>query len=80
MTDAALDPRVSGALTRYRVMAVITGTFLLLVFTGVILKYVLRIDNPTVVTITGYRAKSGAFYLRVMNLSSSNGVELKAPK
>ena len=56
MTDAALDPRVSGALTRYRVMAVITGTFLLLVFTGVILKYVLRIDNPTVVTITGYIA------------------------
>lgn len=38
MTDAALDPRVSGALMRYRVMAIITGTFLLLVFGGLIIK------------------------------------------
>ena len=38
------------------------------------------LEPGNVVTITGYRAKSGAFYLRVMNLSSSNGVELKAPK
>jgi len=52
----ALDPRVSGPLTRYRIMAVITGTFLLLVCGGVILKYVLNVDNPTVVSVTGYIA------------------------
>jgi hypothetical protein len=32
------------------------------------------------VTITGYRAKSGAAYLWVTTLSSSNGVELNVPK
>jgi hypothetical protein len=38
------------------------------------------LEPGNVVTISGYRAKSGALYLRVMSLSSSNGVELKAPK
>ncbi|MGC4175928.1 DUF3817 domain-containing protein [Demequina sp.] len=38
MTEAALDPRVNGALTRYRIMAVITGTFLIAVFAGLIIK------------------------------------------
>jgi hypothetical protein len=32
------------------------------------------------VTVTGYRAKSGAAFLWVTDLSSSNGVTLKAPK
>ena len=38
------------------------------------------LEPGNVVTVTGYRAKSGASYLWVTNLSSSNGVELKAPK
>ena len=53
MTEPALDPRVSGALTRYRIMAIITGTFLLLVFSGLIAKHVFGVDNPTFVTLTG---------------------------
>jgi len=38
------------------------------------------LEAGNVVTITGYRAKSGAFYMWVTDLHSSNGVELKAPK
>jgi len=38
------------------------------------------LEPGNVVTVTGYRAKSGASYLWVTSLSSSNGVELKAPK
>ena len=38
------------------------------------------LEPGNVVTVTGYRAKSGASYLWVTNLSSSNGVELNAPK
>ena len=38
------------------------------------------LEPGNVVTVTGYRAKSGALYLWVTNLSSSNGVELRAPK
>jgi hypothetical protein len=38
------------------------------------------LEPGNVVTVTGYRAKSGASYLWVTNLSSSNGVELRAPK
>jgi Family of unknown function (DUF6152) len=38
------------------------------------------LEPGNVVTVTGYRAKSGAFSLWVTNLSSSNGVELRAPK
>jgi hypothetical protein len=38
------------------------------------------LEAGNVVTITGYRAKSGAFYLWVTDLRSSNGVELKALK
>ena len=36
------------------------------------------LEPGNVVTVTGYRAKSGALYLWVTNLSSSNGVELRA--
>ena len=38
------------------------------------------LEPGNVVTVTGYRAKSGAFFLWVTDLSSSNGVELKPPK
>jgi Family of unknown function (DUF6152) len=38
------------------------------------------LEPGNVVTVTGYRAKSGAAYLWVTNLSSSNGVELNALK
>lgn len=38
------------------------------------------LEPGNVVTVTGYRAKSGASSLWVTNLSSSNGVELKAVK
>ena len=38
------------------------------------------LEPGNVLTVTGYRAKSGALYLWITNLSSSNGVALKAPK
>jgi hypothetical protein len=38
------------------------------------------LEPGNVVTVTGYRAKSGAFYLRVTKLTSSNGIELTDPK
>ena len=38
------------------------------------------LEPGNVVTVTGYPAKSGALYLWVTNLSSSNGVELRALK
>jgi hypothetical protein len=38
------------------------------------------LEPGDVVTVTGYRAKSGAFYLRVTKLTSSNGIELTDPK
>ena len=38
------------------------------------------LEPGNVVTVTGYRAKSGAAFLWVTALRSSNGVELKAPK
>ena len=38
------------------------------------------LEPGDVVTVTGYRAKSGATFLWVTTLRSSNGVELKAPK
>lgn len=50
VSKTALDSRVSGALTRYRVMAIITGTFLIAVFAGLILKQF--VDNPTLDNVT----------------------------
>lgn len=38
------------------------------------------LEPGNVVTVTGYRAKSGAAFLWVTTLRSSNGVELKPPK
>ena len=38
------------------------------------------LEPGNVVTVTGYRAKSGALYLWVTDLSSSNGVELRPLK
>jgi uncharacterized protein DUF6152 len=37
------------------------------------------LEPGDVVTVTGYRAKSGAPYVWVLNLTASNGLELKAP-
>ena len=37
------------------------------------------LEPGVVVTVTGYRAKSGAPYLWVTTLAASNGLELKAP-
>jgi integral membrane protein len=56
VTDAPTDRRIPGALARYRVMAIITGSFLLAVTAGVILKYAVGVDNPTFVDITGWIA------------------------
>ena len=54
MTEPAADPRVPGALKRYRIMAIITGSFLLAVFIGFFTKLALGDNaNPTFVTITG---------------------------
>ncbi|HEX4810151.1 MAG TPA: DUF6152 family protein [Bryobacteraceae bacterium] len=36
------------------------------------------LEPGNVVTVTGYRAKSGATYLWILKLSSSNGTELKS--
>ena len=41
----ALDPKTRGALGRYRVMAIVTGTLLLIVTLNVILKYVVGVDD-----------------------------------
>jgi hypothetical protein len=38
------------------------------------------LEPGNVVTVEGYPAKSGALYLRVTKLSSSNGIELSDPK
>jgi uncharacterized protein DUF6152 len=38
------------------------------------------LEPGNVVTVTGYRAKSGALHLWVTDLSSSSGVELRALK
>ena len=54
MTQPAADPRVPGALKRYRIMAIITGSFLLAVFIGLFAKLILGDGaNPTFVTVTG---------------------------
>ena len=37
------------------------------------------LERGDVVTVTGYRAKSGAPYLWVLSLTASNGLELRAP-
>lgn len=42
---ATQDRSTSGALGRYRVMAFVTGTLLLIVTVNVILKYIVGIDN-----------------------------------
>ena len=47
-SDVAVDPwvrRARGALTRYRVMAWITGTMLLLLCVEIVLKYVLQVNG-----------------------------------
>ncbi len=56
MNDTAADSKVRGALARYRVLAIVTGTFLLLVTAGVILKYVAGVENPTIDSVTSWIA------------------------
>ena len=46
------DPKTLGALARYRVMAFVTGTLLLIVTLNVILKYVVGVDNARYLEIT----------------------------
>ena len=46
------DSKTRGALGRYRVMAFVTGTLLLIVTVNVILKYVVGVDNPRYLEIT----------------------------
>lgn len=66
MTDAALDPRVSGALLRYRVMAIITGTFLIAVLAGWLLKVAgVIVEGSTLDAITGYIAMAHGFIYMV---------------
>lgn len=58
------DAKVRGALARYRVMAIITGTFLLTVFVGLI-RYVPGIDEPSAVDafFTGVAIVHGWIYV-----------------
>lgn len=57
MIQTALDPRVPGALTRYRIMAIITGSFLIAVFAGFILKPLLNVaEGSTFDSITTFIA------------------------
>lgn len=52
MTPPPTASKIAGALKRYRVMAIITGSFLLAVTFGVILKYVIGVDTPAVQSVT----------------------------
>lgn len=45
--DGTSGSRTLGALTRYRVMAIVTGVLLLIVTVDVVLKYLVGIDHPT---------------------------------
>ncbi len=62
MTD---DTRMRGALRRYQVMAIVTGTFLLLVTLGMIVKYGFGVTNATVVSVTGVIAMTHGFIYMV---------------
>ena len=56
MTDGVTPTKIPRALVRYRVMAIVTGSFLLLVTVGVILKYVVGVTDPTIVSISEWIA------------------------
>ena len=45
MAEKAWTDRAGGALTRYRVMAYVTGTMLLLLVVEMLLKYVIGVDE-----------------------------------
>lgn len=49
--SAPAQDKIRGALGRYRVMAFITGTFLLVLTINMILKYLVGIDNETFVQL-----------------------------
>jgi integral membrane protein len=45
------ESQVRGALKRYKVMAFVTGTFLLILCVDMILKYIVGVDNPTFLSV-----------------------------
>lgn len=51
MTQAPAESKVRGALKRYKVMAFVTGTFLLILCVDMILKYIVGVDNPTFLSV-----------------------------
>ncbi len=62
---ADIDTRTRGALLRYQVMAIVTGVFLLLVTTGVIVKYVIGVTDPGFVTVSTVIATTHGFIYMV---------------
>ena len=54
MADKDWTTKARGALTRYRWMAWITGGMLLLLTAELIIKYVLRIEDPTLLGAIGW--------------------------
>jgi integral membrane protein len=57
VTEPALDPRTTGALRRYRVMAIITGSFLLAVFFGFFAKLIFDVpEGSTFDNVTSFIA------------------------
>jgi integral membrane protein len=57
--------KIRGALRRYQVMAMVTGTFLLLVTAGVVVKYVFGVKNATVVEVSSVIAMAHGFIYMV---------------
>lgn len=60
------------SLRRYQVMAIVTGTFLLLVTIGMIVKYGFGVTNPTVKSVTGVIAMTHGFIYLVYLVSSAD--------
>lgn len=72
MSDSAAQRPVGGALRRYQLMAIVTGVFLLLVTLGVILKYVVRVDNDAVVSASTAIATTHGFIYIVYLLACAD--------
>lgn len=66
MDDAAASTaKTRGSLRRYRVMAIVTGVFLLLVTMGVVVKYVFGVKNATVLEVSSVIAMTHGFIYMV---------------
>jgi integral membrane protein len=66
MDDAAArTAKTRGALRRYQVMAIVTGVFLLLVTTGVIVKYVFGVKNAAIIDVSSIIAMTHGFIYMV---------------